>query len=131
MKMIFLGFLILVSFNSWSQSQSNIDRDLALLRDIGGAGNGGGGLALNISQAINRMAIEFGVKDIRSFSKSYRVLVGDYSFCDQINEGCSIAAKYFSDHKALLVDKKTWVTLSPEERIIRLELLMREIESAR
>jgi len=126
--------LICASVPAWSQAD-NIKRDLKLLDgpgdSVGGAGNGGGGLAINISQTVNRIAMHMGLKDIRGFSKSYRLLIGDYNFCGQNIKNCDTSVQFFSSHRALLIDKKTWVKLTNDEKLMNLEMMVREIDNAR
>ncbi|MFZ4715081.1 MAG: hypothetical protein ACOYL6_15275 [Bacteriovoracaceae bacterium] len=126
-----LSLCLYTSMFAMAQS-NNIERDLnALSKDVGGAGNGGGQIALEVGRAVNNMALQNGVANIPGFASSYRILVGDYNFCDNLASVCDIAARFYPLHKALLVDKKTWVTLSNEEKLVKLEVIVGEIDRAR
>lgn len=130
MKFLCLIFLMAGFSFAQTQKESTIQRDLRLLRG-GGAGNGGGSLALNITASINSIALQQRIRDLGQFRSSYTTLVGGYQFCGDDVENCQISIKFYPSHKAVLVDKKGWNQLEGEEQTAKLEEIVREIDEAR
>ncbi|MDH4468905.1 MAG: hypothetical protein QE271_12670 [Bacteriovoracaceae bacterium] len=103
----------------------NVVSDLRRLKtseEIGGAGNGGGALALAITRELNLTALNSGIDLVRLRSR-YSLLVGNYNF----EEGFSRAAHYYKNEHALLVNQSSWELLSTEEKNNLLLSLVQQI----
>jgi len=91
----------------------NIEESINSLNLVGGAGNGGGGIALQIARKVNRLALHRGYNHI---STDLKVLVGKYNFCSDLMPDCKITARFYSGYQILLVDHDNWFKLDNNQR---------------
>ncbi|OFZ26704.1 MAG: hypothetical protein A2381_17075 [Bdellovibrionales bacterium RIFOXYB1_FULL_37_110] len=101
----------------------NIEESLGTLSLVGGAGNGGGSIALQIARDVNRLALRRGYNHI---STDLKVLVGKYNFCSDLKPNCNITARFYSGYQILLVDHNNWVKLDDNQRANYFYDLLRE-----
>ncbi len=128
-------FLLFLSFNAFSQSRDSKIQEQLIAFSVGGAGNGGTDLAMQITRALNREGILKNL-DIRG---KYKIAIGDYNFCPDVYKftshfmeltkemKCDIPAHFYPRYGILLIDKENWLAQSRNQFLKNLSKLVRMI----
>lgn len=127
-------FLLASLCVSATASPPNDPRIVATLRKfrggggVGGAGNGGGRLALGISRRVNARIFQLADPSSEGRRVDYRIAVGSYDFCwdDRPAGRCETIQRFYPVESAFLVDRDGWLEATPESQSILIDSMARE-----